>query len=462
MSNDLTPAQKDLLRRANEATERKNHDYAIALLKDVVKQTPGLLEARRLLRANEIIKWKNASGFSKSMLGMKSTPLVVKGKSALKKDPAEAMAFAEDALEIDPASDQANNLLADAARAAQLIDVAVLAYETIRDTKPDNIENLKKLGRLYMEIAEPVKAQKAFEAAIKVSPNDGEAIKGAKDASAMQASRAGSWEEGGDFRTSMKSADEAKRLEQEAREVKSVDAIDAQLAPLYAQYNENNQNLNVVKKIAELLDRKEDTAGAMQWYEYAHALSSGADPEIEKKITALRMKQVELAIQEQEAALEQADPSQHEAIAAQIAELRAQRSQALLQNARDRVARYPNDKQIRFDLGKALFDIGEYKEAVPELQQALQAPAVRHQAFNLLGLCFLQRNMIDMAIKQLTSAEQEMSIMDNLKKEIIYNLGIALEQHGDAPAALEKFKTIYEVDYHFRDVAQRVEASYGG
>ncbi len=33
---------------------------------------------------------------------------------------------------------------------------------------------------------------------------------------------------------------------------------------------------------------------------------------------------------------------------------------------------------------------------------------------------------------------------------------------GDNGRALDAFKQIYEVDYGYRDVAQRVESSYGG
>jgi hypothetical protein len=51
--------------------------------------------------------------------------------------------------------------------------------------------------------------------------------------------------------------------------------------------------------------------------------------------------------------------------------------------------------------------------------------------------------------------------MDELKKEIVYNLGIAHETIQQPDKALEQFKEIYEVDMAYRDVAARVEASYG-
>lgn len=78
--------------------------------------------------------------------------------------------------------------------------------------------------------------------------------------------------------------------------------------------------------------------------------------------------------------------------------------------------RYPNDLQYRFDLGEALIDNGQYKEAVPELQQALRQPSVRHRALNLLGVSYQKRKMLDLAAKQYALAASEIVAMDNVKK----------------------------------------------
>ena len=70
--------------------------------------------------------------------------------------------------------------------------------------------------------------------------------------------------------------------------------------------------------------------------------------------------------------------------------------------------------------------------------------------------------MLDFAIKQLTLAQSELAVMDDLKKEITYNLGLAYEVAKNPEKALEQWKMIYEHDMGYRDVAARVEASYGG
>jgi tetratricopeptide (TPR) repeat protein len=141
--------------------------------------------------------------------------------------------------------------------------------------------------------------------------------------------------------------------------------------------------------------------------------------------------------------------------------LEAQLAAFKLSGTRERVKRYPNDKALRFDLGKLLYQSGHYQEAIPELQQATSAPNVRHQALNFLGLCYQSKGIYDLAINQFEKAAEEMLSMDDQKKEVIYNLGITLELKEEKEKALEQFKIIYEVDYHYKDVAQRVESAYG-
>jgi tetratricopeptide (TPR) repeat protein len=133
-----------------------------------------------------------------------------------------------------------------------------------------------------------------------------------------------------------------------------------------------------------------------------------------------------------------------------------------MEQAEARVRAHPNDGQFHFELGEALYKVGQYKRSLSELQQALKQPSVRYQALNLMGLSFMQQGMLDLAIKRLADAQGELpGLDDDLKKEITYNLGLAYEKNAQAVPALDQFKKIYEVDMAYRDVAGRVESSYG-
>src|SRR5438128_1680451 len=139
---------------------------------------------------------------------------------------------------------------------------------------------------------------------------------------------------------------------------------------------------------------------------------------------------------------------------------KAKRAEILIDHARERLARNPTDLQLRFELGENLFNAGRFREALPELQRARQNPHARLKAMNLLGCCYSELEMLDLAVKQLEEASKEILSMDAMKKEIVYNLGLVCERMGEREKSLACMKQIYEVDYGYKDVAQRVESSY--
>ena len=78
----------------------------------------------------------------------------------------------------------------------------------------------------------------------------------------------------------------------------------------------------------------------------------------------------------------------------------------------------------------------------------------------MLGRCFEKKNMNDLARSAFTEAVKELAIMDNTKKELLYDLALVCEKMGDQAAYLDALKEIYNTDYGYRDVAKRVESSY--
>ena len=79
---------------------------------------------------------------------------------------------------------------------------------------------------------------------------------------------------------------------------------------------------------------------------------------------------------------------------------------------------------------------------------------------NLLGVCYRELGMLDLAMKQFEDAAKEILSMDPMKMEIVYNLGIVYEKMGEREKSLNCMKQIYETDYGYKDVAERVERSY--
>ncbi len=111
-------------------------------------------------------------------------------------------------------------------------------------------------------------------------------------------------------------------------------------------------------------------------------------------------------------------------------------------------------------MGHALYKSGDFSAAIPHLQQATRNPHIRTKVLLLLGRTFRAKGMFDISIKQLSDALADLVAMDTVKKEVLYEKGLIHTEMGDKESALDCFKQIYEVDYGYRDVANRVESSY--
>ena len=208
-------------------------------------------------------------------------------------------------------------------------------------------------------------------------------------------------------------------------------------------------------------EQKEDFGSAIQWFEYAFQLGGGADLALTRKAADLRLRQYDDSIKQWEAYIASGieDPELASAVA-QLTEIKQQRDEVRLQEAKTRVDRNPTDLQFRYELGEIFLSLGMTQEAIPELQKARQNPNVRTRAMNLLGRCYDAKGMYDMAAKILSDAAGELLSMDSTKKEIIYSLGLVYEKMGEKEKSIESMKLIYEVDYDYKDVAPRVEGAY--
>jgi len=458
----LNPTSRSLYSRAKTAAQSKNVDYAINLIQTALKEEPLFLDGRRYLRVLEIQKYKALSSFSKQMLNVKIPSAVLKLSSAGKKEPAEQMAVAEEVLELDPFNQKANVLVADAGSTLGYPEFKAFAYETLAEGQPTNKAFLNTLAQAYMEMKQAEKAEKTYARILEIDPRDGDALSGLKNASAAHASKSGGWETASDYRGALKDKGESEQLEQNAKVVKSAEGIEQQIQLNYQKWQAEPKNPLHSKAIASLYVQRNDYGTAVVWYEEAFKAGGGIDSSLEKMIGDLKLKKVDQEMHQLRAAMaELTDPEQQAQYQAALAEKEKELNEVRLQLAEARVKAQPNEGEYRFDLGEALYKIGQYKRATEELQQSLKQPSVRYQALNLMGLGFMKRGMLDFAVKQLSLAKSELPGMEDIKKDIVYNLGLAYEASKQQEKALDQFKEIYEVDMSYRDVAQRVEASYG-
>jgi len=455
--NDLSENSRINWRKAVSAMEIRNFAYAVTLLQAVIKETPEFLEGRKVMRKAQIALNKG----KKSFFGGLST-ISLKGPQILKKDPVAAMELAEKTLEGDPHNNVANHLLKDAAMALGQFETAVFALQTLIDADPKDTKALSELGELYFGHGDADKALVVFNKILEINPNDLIANKRAKDAAAANTMKAGGWDTAKDYRDLIKNRDQAEAMEQKNRVVKDDAAIGHLLAELHEQAQLQPDSIDIARQIASLYEQREDFANAMAWYNYASELSKGSDNWLLRKVSDMQLKQLDQAIAERKEWLAVVGDTHEESarVREEMEGLVRQKNESLLDEARKRVERNPTDLLFRFELGEQLMIIGQFTEAIPELQKARGNPNVRLRAMSLLGRCYVGKGMLDLAIKQFSDAAGEILAMDATKKDLLYQLGRLHERMDQMDKALGCYKQIYEVDYGYEDVAQRVESSY--
>ena len=353
-------------------------------------------------------------------------------------------------------------MLKEAALAADWPEIGVFALRTLLEENPRDVKVLHELGRLYHQLGENEREVEVYSRITEIDPLDAGALRLGKDASARASMKRGGWTQAESYRDLIKDKEMATSLEQQSRMRLSDESLDKQIAEAHARQQAEPANIDLSRRLGALNEQKQDFEAAIRWYQQAVDLTKGADAGLIRKVSDLKIKRLDHQIAAVEEFLSSHDLG-HELYAQKSEELKiAQRKRAeiLLEDASKRVERNPTDLQLRFELGEHLANAGHFRQALPELQRARQNPNARLKAMNLLGRCYRELGMLDLAMKQLEEASKEILSMDAMKKEIVYNLGLVYEQMGEREKSLNCMKQIYEVDYGYKDVATRVESSY--
>ncbi|MGA9777108.1 MAG: tetratricopeptide repeat protein [Limisphaerales bacterium] len=458
--NEISRDARVLFNKGNEAAQRDNLDYAIALYNQVLEKEPGFFECRKLLRDLQLKKTGGGGGFFKKMLsGASSSPLVAKGQIALRTNPAGALAIAEQILNSDPNSSAGHRLVVQAAQVLALPRTGTMSLEVL-------VKNSPKDKSLAIEFAEALSAsggdtrqgERILAELLRSSPHDGELNQALKNLSARQTMDEGGYSslEGGkgSYRDILKDKKEAVSLEQEKRVVKTEDTTERLIGEYEARLETEPKNLKLIRSLAELYTQKNQFGRALELFNRVKNSDMGGDPSLERAMANTVVRQFDFQLEK----LDPAAPDYEE----QSAKIQADKLNFQITECQQRVEKYPTDLAIRFEMGQLYFQAGKINEAIAEFQKAQQNPHKRLAAMSYLAQCFAKGKKFDMAARQLQNAIKEKPVFDDEKKEMVYNLGCVLESMGKKEEAIEQFKLIYEMDAGYKDVAAKVDAFYAG
>lgn len=451
MAVDLAQKAQNFTNRGRQALESGKYELAVDMLMEAIKAAPDVLETRKLLRAAQIANFKKngKAGFGAKlgymMARSKISGLIKKGQAA------EAMMEAEELLKQNPLDPDNMECAVKAAEAAGKADHAAITIEAAYECSNRDPGLLERVATYYTMAQRWDKARDAFQKLAEMKPGDQRVLALLKNAEARATMSAG-WEatagKKGGFQNLIANKEQAKKLDQANKAVITGDDAEALIQEKLAQIAAEPKNMNARRALARLYSQNKRFAEAVQTLTEAIEAAGAMDPELDRMLSQNRVNYYDQQIAELKAAGDEEG----------AANMEAEKNQFVFDDLAQRVERYPNDLHLRYELGLQYFTYGYYDEALEHLQLAQKSPKDRLWALYYLAMCFLAKEQIDMGVMQLETARDQIPTMDELKKKIVYQLGLCAEAAGDLEKAYAYYKEVYSNDVGFEDLADRMLA----
>ena len=114
------------------------------------------------------------------------------------------------------------------------------------------------------------------------------------------------------------------------------------------------------------------------------------------------------------------------------------------------------DYETHYNLGIAYKEMGLVDEAIGEFQLASKDPGRALECCSMLGHCFLEKGMPQLAIKWFRKGLETPAIQEAQTTGMLYDLAAVYQDTGDTDMAYKTFQEVYGLNANYRDVVQRV------
>ena len=454
---DLSKKLKTILKRGDEAFDRGTYEYSNAMYRRVLLSEPNCYEVRDKLRESQTKSLATKKSFMNSMMaGIVATWhmsvtmqwMFHKGRDY------EALDLAEKIFSMDPSSPVAGKCICLAAEECGEPYSAKTAMEIVYSFHPKSTAVKADLAKFYGQAGEGVKCLQLYKEIAAQNPNSRKWQELLRDANALASMDRGGWtkaaKEGGDFRDLIKDKEQTALLEQQGRTALTEEGRQLLIDELLNEIEEQD-SIDRRTKLSELYFESENFDEARIHAEKSIELSNVRDPnnirllrnidigELKHKIESLEREGVPIA--------------EIQAVENQITDI-------LLSTGEEILTKFPNTHDERFDYANLLFKLDRYDEALAHLQKLSQNPRYRIDAAQLIGNCFVIKELWELAEEQFQIVINESPTMTGIKKNALYEMGLIYENLKRWDDSHASFKEIYQVDIGYRDVKERIENSH--
>jgi pilus assembly protein FimV len=115
------------------------------------------------------------------------------------------------------------------------------------------------------------------------------------------------------------------------------------------------------------------------------------------------------------------------------------------------------DYETHYNLGIAYKEMGLVDEAIGEFQLASKDPGRAIECCSMLGHCFLEKGMPQLAIKWFRKGLEAPHIHEAATAGMLYDLASVYQDTGDTELAYKTFQEVYGLNANYRDVVRRVK-----
>jgi tetratricopeptide (TPR) repeat protein len=455
--------------KAEDTRERREYDYAIECYITGLGNWPEAVEEGHMPLRALAIQRQQAGGKKPGIMdGMR--------KSMTGKDVLKSMLNAEHLLAMDPHNaGYVEGLIKNANKGGFLETLrwaAPLGLDVLKKDKKPNKNRFASFRQALIEAAEKAseagdsgtetylleQAVQSLEFLTARLPTDASIKDELRDLAPRLTIARGKYEKGGDFRDSIQDADKQKLLHDSERQRQSDDTYETLVAAAKAEFEANRDVPGKINAYVDVLlkpERDTEENEAVDVLTKAFERSQNYSFKLRADDVRLRQLRRRAGLLASRARKSGSDDDMQQARLAAM-----EQRQVVLDVFRERVEKYPTDLRYKYKLGDALFQTGNYDEAIPVLQIAQQDPRHRVRCQLMLGRAFLDKGSPVQAAEVLRESLDRYELTDDTSKELLYWLGRSLEAAEKVDEAKDAYGKLLRQDYNYRDgdARQRLDA----
>jgi tetratricopeptide (TPR) repeat protein len=342
------------------------------------------------------------------------------------------------------------------------------ALHAVANEKKPRRDLFIKLMAAFSEIGDFRLAVVAGDAAVRLDPSDGRLAADVRNLSAQATMSEGGYDlsgQAGGFRQNIRDAEKQRHLEEQERIVKTEETLDRVVRANEEEYKSRPDDPASTLKYAKSLmerGRPEDERKALEVLKRGFEVTKQFRfRELQGDLILRRAARKLAQYRDSAAAAPENSKAQTQYKAAQTEYLRME-----IEEFKGRVAAYPTDLSLKFELGRRLFESGNTDGAIALFQESQHDAKRRVDSLNYLGEAFMKIGWIDEAVHTFRQAMEGYKVAtDETGMGLRFGLLSALQAKAEAERDLavaeeaDRLASAIAVQqFNYRDIRVRRDA----